>query len=92
MSLAQLQQFVVVAEEGRVRSAARRLHLSQPPLTRSLRALEDELGTALFLRGPKGVQLTPAGTAFLPHARRVLATVEEARASVAPHTEGGVRP
>lgn len=83
MSLAQLQHFVVVAEEGHVHRAARRLHISQPPLTRSIRNLEDELGTPLFERTPRGMALLPRGEAFLVHARRILAAVDEARASVA---------
>jgi DNA-binding transcriptional LysR family regulator len=83
MSLTQLRSFVVVAEEGNVTRAARRLHLSQPPLTRQLRALEDELRAALFARTAKGVTLPPTGEALLAHAREILARVDAAAAAVA---------
>lgn len=82
MSLDQIRAFVVVAEEGSVRRAAERLHVSQPPLTRSLAKLEDELGARLFERTPRGMRLAPAGEAFLPSARRVLSAVDDARAAV----------
>lgn len=78
VSLTHIQSFVAVAEEGHVGRAARRLHLSQPPLSRHILSLEDELGTPLFERTPRGMRLLPAGTAFLVHARRILAEVEAA--------------
>lgn len=82
MSLAQLEYFVVVAEEGNLGRAAKRLHVSQPPLTRQIRALEDELGAPLFARTPRGMTLLPAGRRFLTHARDVLERLDRARGAV----------
>lgn len=79
MSLVQLESFVAVAEEGNVHRAARRLHISQPPLTRRIRSLEEELGTALFERTAKGMTLLPSGQTLLTHARDILARVEDAK-------------
>ncbi|XXF76947.1 LysR family transcriptional regulator [Myxococcaceae bacterium GXIMD 01537] len=82
MSLTQIESFVAVAEEGHVGRAARRMHLTQPPLSRHILALEDTLGTQLFERTPRGMRLLPAGEAFLQHARRILAEVDAARLTV----------
>ena len=81
MSLSQIRYFVAVAEEGNVGRAAQRLRVAQPPVSRQIRALEDEIGTPLFTRTPRGMKLLPSGEAFLAHARVILETV--ARASAA---------
>jgi LysR family hca operon transcriptional activator len=89
MELRHLRYFVAVAEEGSVTVAAeKRLHTSQPSLSRQLRDLEQEIGTDLFVRGARGVELTPAGRAFLDHARLALgqaaAAVQAAREAARP--------
>ena len=83
IGLHHLRYFVVVAEEGHVSRAASRLHIAQPSLSAQIRYLEEQLGVQLFLRHPRGMQLTPAGKAFLEQARASLdaadAAVEAAR-------------
>jgi DNA-binding transcriptional LysR family regulator len=82
MSLVQLESFVAVAEEEHVGRAAVRLCVTQPPLTRRIRSLEDELGVELFERTPRGMRLRPAGQRLLPRARQILAAVAEAKQSL----------
>jgi LysR family hca operon transcriptional activator len=79
MELRHLRYFVAVAEAGSLTVAAHRtLHTSQPSLSRQIRDLEDEVGTQLVTRRARGIELTPAGRAFLDHARAVLSQVEAA--------------
>src|SRR5271170_3448618 len=82
MELRHLRFFVAVAEEGSMTLAAgKRLHTAQPSLGRQMRDLEYEVGTQLMIRSARGVELTPAGRAFLDHARLALAQVEAAGAA-----------
>jgi DNA-binding transcriptional LysR family regulator len=78
MELRHLRYFVAVAEELNVRQAAIPLHLSQPPLTRQIHDLEDEVGTKLFVRSQSGMRLTEAGRTFLKEARLILAQSQRA--------------
>ena len=79
MELRHLRYFVAVADAGNLTVAAQRmLHTSQPSLSRQIRDLEDEVGAQLLTRRARGIELTPAGRAFLEHARSVLSQVEAA--------------
>ena len=87
MEFRQLRYFVAVAEEGNLTAAARKLHVSQPPITRQIKQLEDELGVELLVRSSKGVQVTEAGKLFLVEAKRLLdishTAIEKSRAAQA---------
>ncbi|MEV0092610.1 LysR substrate-binding domain-containing protein [Streptomyces sp. NPDC050738] len=78
----ELRYFVTVAEELHFTRAAERLYVSQPALSKQIRALERQLGGPLFLRDRQGVELTATGKALLPHALRMLAAWDEAREAV----------
>jgi DNA-binding transcriptional LysR family regulator len=82
VSLSQIRYFVAVAEEGNVGRAAQRLHVAQPPISRHIRALEDEIGAQLFERTPRGMTLLPPGRVFLDHARALLAAIDHAVVAV----------
>ncbi len=80
MDLKQMRYFLALAEERNFTRAAERLHMAQPPLTRQIRALEEELGAELFVRSTKGVTLTEAGEALLAEVPNLLALAERAKA------------
>lgn len=82
MSVEQLETIVAIAEEGALIRAARRLHISQPPITRRLASLEDELGVVLFERLPRGMRPTPAGQELVRRARVILTALDDARHAV----------
>ncbi|WP_348765173.1 LysR family transcriptional regulator [uncultured Salinisphaera sp.] len=90
IELRQLRQFVAVAEELHFHRAARRLNMSQPPLSAAIKRIEDEVGEALVVRGQRENLLTAAGAAFAEQARQTLAAAERcvpaARAAAAGQT------
>ncbi len=88
MNLRQLRQFVTLAETGNFHRAAELLHMAQPPLSVSVRKLEEELGSPLFERHSTGVRLTAAGQAMLAEARLALFHAERCRQVVAEACEG----
>lgn len=77
MELYQLKTFAMVAEEGNLTRAAKRLFASQPAVSAHIKALEDELGINLFQRSPKGMMLTAAGIQVKMHADKVLTDIDE---------------
>src|ERR1700689_1880897 len=88
MELRQLRMFVAVAEEGGFSRAADRLHVVQSAVSAGIRGLERELGTQLFHRDTRHVELSDAGLALLPEARSVLSAVTLASDSVAQVASG----
>lgn len=90
-TLRQIQFFVAAAEQGSVSAAARALSISQSSVTEAVRALEDDLGVILFERQAKGLVITHKGSAFLRHARKILAEVASARTAFAGEEAPGGR-
>lgn len=82
MDLRHLRYFMAVAQELHFARAAERLHIDQSPLSRAIKELEEELGTALFIRTTRSTQLTRAGRLLMEHVPRVFASLEQARDSV----------
>lgn len=82
MDVQELEAFWWIAQTGSFNRAAERLYLTQPSVTARIQSLEKELGQVLFERKPRGVRLTDAGRALLPHAERVLQAIRKARQAV----------
>ncbi len=77
MTIRQLEYFCAVAEERSVSAASRKLHVAQPPISRQIALLEQELGVALFRRGNKGMQLTDAGTSLYQQGRAFISDLDQ---------------
>ena len=88
MDVPRLEAFLEVARLGSMRAAARSLHLGQPALSARIVALEDELGARVFERTKRGVRLTLAGRALVPHAERALDAIEAGRSAVSQVEQG----
>jgi len=83
VTLQQIWDFIAVAQHGSLHAAARMTGQAQPAISKSLRRLEESLGAPLFVRGAKGIRLTPYGERFLGHARLITSESERAKAGVA---------
>ena len=86
MDLRQLRYFVTVAEEKNITAAAKKLYISQPPLSTQLHQLEQELGCVLFERGPRRIQLTEAGRMLYNRATAILQLTEQAQMELRDYT------
>ena len=90
MEFRQLRQFIVLAELLNFRRTAERLNMAQPPLSVSIRKLEDELEVTLFQRDKRGVQLTTHGEALLPRAKQIIFQVEQFKISASQTRAGEI--
>lgn len=81
MELKQMKYFKTIVEEGTITQAARVLHISQPPLSMQLKAIEEELDTILIERGHRHITLTPAGHLFYRRCNQILNLYEQTKRS-----------
>ena len=88
MDIRQLTYFMVIAEEGQITAAARRLHMAQPPLSQQMKALEEELGVQLLQREPRSVTLTDAGEILYRRARQIVTLTDSTRREIADFKNG----
>jgi LysR family nitrogen assimilation transcriptional regulator len=87
MDLRQLRYFVAIAEAGSFTGGSQAVHVAQSALSKHIQALEDELGGALFDRGPRGVAVSEPGKVLLRHARFILGQIDRARVDVQSHNQ-----
>ena len=88
MDLRSLKYFTVVAQELNITRAAEKLNMSQPPLSNQLKALEEELGVTLLIRGKRHLQLTEAGNLLLRRANQILELADKTRQELADLKDG----
>ena len=88
MELRQLNYFIAVGEEGTISGAARRLNMSQPPLTAQMHALESELGCALFEHAGRRLRITEAGRTFYARAKAIATLCASTRSEMADLSAG----
>lgn len=88
MDLKQMRYFLAVAEERNFTRAAERLHMAQPPLTRQIQALEEDIGAQLFVRTARGVTLTEAGLALMAEVPNLLSLAQRAKERAVLASEG----
>lgn len=88
MDMRQIRYFLTVADELNITRAAERLHLSQPPLSRALMELEEELGCTLIIRGKRHITLTPEGLALKRRGEQILALAEMTKAEISDVKKG----
>lgn len=89
MNFKQLNYFLVVAEEGQITSAAKRLFVGQPALSYQLKQLEEELGAKLFIRQPYGIELTEAGKKLRDYAGQILTLAKNVQTEITELDRGG---
>ena len=82
MDIKSLRYFLAVTEEGNITKAAKRLCIAQPPVSRQLQLLEEELGVVLFQRGKRRIQLTEEGYYLNRQAEEILALMEKTRSQL----------
>ena len=88
MELRHIRYFIAVAAHRSISRAARELLIAQPPLSRQIKDLEDELGCTLFERSSHGLNLTPEGSAFLTYAKQILELTENSKEYLAEMSKG----
>ncbi|GGP10816.1 LysR family transcriptional regulator [Oceanobacillus neutriphilus] len=88
MDIRQLRYFIAIVEEGKISVAAKRLHMSQPPLSQQLKAMEEELGSILVERSGKFLEVTEAGKSLYLNALQITKLMEETKAEVKEVGEG----
>ena len=88
MLITQIEGFLEIARQQNLSRAATALHVTQPALTARIKLLEEELGTPLFERSNRGMRLTNAGRAFMPHADRAIQSLDAGRGQVREHARG----